>query len=171
MLAVSAVVLSGFADEASVFGGGGLRLLSREVSFSPNAVYPGWKGSATHSRELVTNEAGLATFTLDMAKLGGRFDGTLRTKVRGDGCLAARWTMIPSTNMWVEECCVHANFDVGIYGGGKVRIDGKDLTGASCVLRRRGRGVCGTDAPAVPRGARLHGAHVQPERRYAATGV
>lgn len=127
VLAVSAVVLSGFADEASVFGGGGLRLLSREVSFSPNAVYPGWKGSATHSRELVTNEAGLATFTLDMAKLGGRFDGTLRTKVRGDGCLAARWTMIPSTNMWVEECCVHANFDVGIYGGGKVRIDGKDV--------------------------------------------
>ena len=114
-------------EEASVFGGGGLRLLSREVSFTPNAVYPGWKGKATHSRTLVTNEAGLATFTLDMSRIGGRFDGTLRTKVREDGRLAARWTMTPSTNMWVEECCVRANFGVGIYGGGKVRIDGRDV--------------------------------------------
>ena len=115
------------AEEASVFGGGGLNLQARNLSFTPYIVNPGWRGMGKTSPVLSSNAVGAATFSVDMPLLGGRFDGVLRTGIMPDGRLSAQWALVPTTNMWVEECSISTHLPVPLYAGGRVVVDGRSF--------------------------------------------
>ena len=44
-IAFACIGCGALAEEASVFGGGGLNLKVRNLSFAPYVVSPGWKGT------------------------------------------------------------------------------------------------------------------------------
>lgn len=115
-----------FAEEISVSATGSLALLSRDVVFTPQAALAGWKGNAELSGS-ATNADGQVGFSLTFPNGRGGFDGTLRTKVRTDGRLAARWTLVPSTNLWLEECSVNGKLPCVIYAGGRIVADGRPI--------------------------------------------
>ena len=121
------IVWLAWAEEASVFGGGGLNLQVRNLSFTPYIVNPGWRGMGKTSPVLSTNAVGAATFSVDMPLLGGRFDGALRTGIMPDGHLSAQWELVPTTNMWVEECSISTHLPVPLYAGGRVVVDGRSF--------------------------------------------
>ncbi len=118
------IVWSALAEKAFVFGGGGLNLQMRNISFAPYVVYSGWRGEGKVSSAIRTNESGAAVFSIDMPLLNGRFDGVLHAGIMRDGCLSARWEFAPSTNMHVEECSVRMKLPVSLYAGGRVLADG-----------------------------------------------
>ncbi|MBQ0031959.1 MAG: hypothetical protein KBT68_04060, partial [bacterium] len=41
--------------------------------------------------------------------------------------MAAMWTLVPSTNLWLEECSVNGNLPCGIYAGGRAIADGQTI--------------------------------------------
>ena len=126
-IAFACIGCGALAEEASVFGGGGLNLKVRNLSFAPYVVSPGWKGTGKTSSGMSTNVAGDAMFSIDMPLLKGRFDGALRTGIARDGFLSARWELSPSTNMFVEECSIRTQLPVPMYAGGRVLADGRSF--------------------------------------------
>lgn len=125
-LGLALVLLPTQAEEAFYANGGGLGLLSRNVTFSPQMAELGWKGMAKASG-FETNATGEAVFDLSLPNGTGDLDGTLRAKVREDGCLAARWTMIPRKDVRVQETYIGANLRCSTYAGGHLEADGESI--------------------------------------------
>ena len=123
VMLLAAATLATNAEEVSPFGGGGLAFRDIDVSFEPRIVYAGWKGQA-----LATAGTATDTFAFDLSNgSGGKVDGRFESRLDADRSIAARWTLTPSTNIWVEELGLIARLPVYAYAGGSILADGKEV--------------------------------------------
>ena len=113
------------SEKAIVFSGGGLNLQRRNISFEPYLVNLGWKGMGKTFGMISSGNSQATGFSVEMPISGVRFKGTVGVRAEEEGSLAARWTVVPSSDLELEECSILAKLPVNTYAGGKVFVDGQ----------------------------------------------